>query len=116
MFLPCLAFLLCLAVLEALQKEPNVQVYSRYPAVKGKNNTLHCYAEGFHPPEIDVTFEKDGVLIEKVKKSDLTFHLDWTFECLFYIHIIPDGKANYTCIVVHSSMTSPKNVTWEQEY
>uniref|UniRef100_H9GC47 Beta-2-microglobulin n=1 Tax=Anolis carolinensis TaxID=28377 RepID=H9GC47_ANOCA len=91
---------------------PNVQVYSYNPVVKGKKNILHCYVDGFHPPEIKITFQKNGVLIEKVETTELTFRLDWTFELLAYIPIVPDGKSNYSCIVVHSSITAPKNVTW----
>ncbi|XP_042331610.1 beta-2-microglobulin-like isoform X2 [Sceloporus undulatus] len=113
-FLPCLAFLLCISALQAIDKAPNVQVYSRHPVEIGKENTLHCYVERFHPPKIDITLMKDGVPIEDVQKSDLSFKPDWTFELLVHTKIIPDGKSEYACKVNHSSLTSPKIVKWDQ--
>ncbi|XP_060611326.2 beta-2-microglobulin [Anolis sagrei] len=115
-FLPCVAFLLCIACLEAIQKTPNVQVYSRYPAVKGKENTVHCYVENFHPPKINITLLKDGVPMTDVKQSDLSFKPDWTFERLVHAQVTPDGYTEYACKVEHITLPTPKIVKWEQDY
>uniref|UniRef100_A0A8C4L4M4 Beta-2-microglobulin n=1 Tax=Equus asinus TaxID=9793 RepID=A0A8C4L4M4_EQUAS len=45
--------------LEAVQRIPKVQLYSRHPAENGKPNFLNCYVSGFHPPEIEIDLLKN---------------------------------------------------------
>ncbi|XP_003227530.1 beta-2-microglobulin [Anolis carolinensis] len=110
------AFAFCISSLEATQKAPSVQVYFRHPAEKGKENTFHCYAESFHPPKINITLLKNGIPMENVQQSDLSFKKDWTFERLVYAKVIPDGKAEFACKVEHITLPQPMIYKLDQEY
>ncbi|CAI5792989.1 betabeta-2-microglobulin [Podarcis lilfordi] len=69
LMLSCLALVLLVGILEATPRTPNVQVYSRYPVEKGKENIVNCYVDNFHPPKINITIEKGGKPLEDVKQS-----------------------------------------------
>ncbi|KAK9393942.1 beta-2-microglobulin [Crotalus adamanteus] len=101
---------------EATNKPPEVQMYSRYPMSAGKENVLHCFAEGFHPPKINVTLLKNNAELPNVKQSDLSFKEDWTFQLLTYASVVPNGKDEYTCKVEHQALLAPKILKWEQDY
>uniref|UniRef100_A0A8C7E1M4 Beta-2-microglobulin n=1 Tax=Naja naja TaxID=35670 RepID=A0A8C7E1M4_NAJNA len=114
-FLLWCVVLVCVSVdTEALDQSPEVQVYSRHPVSIGKKNILQCFVEGFHPPKINVTLLKDNVEIPNVKKSDLSFKEDWTFQLLTHVLVVPDGKAEYSCRVEHQTFREPKIFKWEQ--
>ncbi|XP_034288501.1 beta-2-microglobulin [Pantherophis guttatus] len=109
--------LVCISGLtEATEKAPSVQVYSRHPISIGKENVLHCFVEGFHPPKINVTLLKNNVEIPEVKQSDLSFKEDWTFQLLTYVSVVPNGKDEYSCRVSHQALKEPKIMKWEQDY
>ncbi|ETE58426.1 Beta-2-microglobulin, partial [Ophiophagus hannah] len=93
-------------------RAPTVQVYSRHPVSIGKENTLHCFVEGFHPPKINVTLLKNNVGIPGVQQSDLSFKEDWTFQLLTHVSVVPDGKAEYSCKVEHQTLSEPKIMKW----
>ncbi|XP_032647060.1 beta-2-microglobulin [Chelonoidis abingdonii] len=111
-----LLVLLGLAGLEATQSAPKVHVYSRHPVENGKSNVLNCYVEGFHPPNIEITLLKNGVKMDGVEMSDLSFSDDWTFQRLVHVPFTPNGKDSYECQVVHSTLPSPKKVRWDPDY
>ncbi|KAM3828411.1 beta-2-microglobulin [Vipera latastei] len=108
----CVVLVSCLA--EPVERQPDVQVYSRHPISAGKSNTLHCFAEGFHPPKINVTLLKNNVELPNVKQSDLSFKEDWTFQLLTYATVVPNGNDEYACKVEHQTLKVPKIVKWEQ--
>uniref|UniRef100_A0A7N5JY37 Immunoglobulin C1-set domain-containing protein n=1 Tax=Ailuropoda melanoleuca TaxID=9646 RepID=A0A7N5JY37_AILME len=66
----CIALVWLSALTEAVEKAPVVQVYSRYPVENGKENTLHCFTEDFHPPKINVTLLKNNVKITDTKQVE----------------------------------------------
>uniref|UniRef100_A0A2R8ZGZ5 Beta-2-microglobulin n=1 Tax=Pan paniscus TaxID=9597 RepID=A0A2R8ZGZ5_PANPA len=78
--------LLSLSGLEAIQRTPKIQVYSRHPAENGKSNFLNCYVSGFHPSDIEVDLLKNGERIEK-----------------------------YACRVNHVTLSQPKIVKWDRD-
>ncbi|KAL1786044.1 beta-2-microglobulin [Sigmodon hispidus] len=65
--------LVSLACLDAIERPPQVQVYTRHPPENGKTNFLNCYVSQFHPPHIEIELLKNGKKIEKVEMSDLSF-------------------------------------------
>ncbi|XP_066492481.1 beta-2-microglobulin [Tiliqua scincoides] len=111
-----LGLVLCIGSLNAEKKSPRVQVYSRHPAEKGKENTLNCYVDQFHPPKINITLEKNGQRLENMQTSDLSFADDWTFQLLVHAPITPDGNDEYACRVEHITLDKPKVVKWDQAY
>lgn len=106
---PALLILCCFPI---PAETPQVQVYSRNPAEKGKENTLNCYVDKFHPPKINITLEKNGQRIENMQVSDLSFADDWTFQLLVHAPVTPNGKDEYTCRVEHVTLGKPRVVKW----
>ncbi|OXB81945.1 UNVERIFIED_CONTAM: hypothetical protein H355_004028, partial [Colinus virginianus] len=94
---------------------PKVQVYSRYPASVGTKNVLNCFVAGFHPPKITITLLKDGVPMEGVQYSDMSFNDDWSFQRLVYVDFIPSSNAEYTCRVEHETFKEPQIFKWDSE-
>lgn len=102
--------------LECVQHTPNVQVYSRHPAENGKPNFLNCYVSGFHPPQIEIELLKNGVKMENVEQSDLSFSKDWTFYLLAHTEFTPNDKDEYSCRVKHVTLSKPMIVKWDRDY
>ncbi|KAI2573978.1 B2M isoform 3 [Pan troglodytes] len=89
--------LLSLSGLEAIQRTPKIQVYSR------------------HPADIEVDLLKNGERIEKVEHSDLSFSKDWSFYLLYYTEFTPTEKDEYACRVNHVTLSQPKIVKWDRD-
>uniref|UniRef100_A0ACB8E4S9 Uncharacterized protein n=2 Tax=Sphaerodactylus townsendi TaxID=933632 RepID=A0ACB8E4S9_9SAUR len=87
-------------------------MYTRHPVEIGKENTVQCYVDRFHPPKINITLLKNNQPMES-RRSDLSFHPDWTFHQLVYAHVTMDANAEYTCRVEHEALTQPKIVRLE---
>ncbi|XP_016048429.2 beta-2-microglobulin [Erinaceus europaeus] len=109
-----LGLLLSLAVLEAVQRSPRVQVYSRHPAENGKPNYLNCYVSGFHPPQIEIELLKNGEKMTS-EQSDLSFSKDWSFYLLVHSSFTPNGKDKYSCRVTHETLAEPMIVEWDPD-
>ncbi|XP_007426833.1 beta-2-microglobulin [Python bivittatus] len=116
LFLWCVVLVWVSDLTQADPKAPVVQVYSRHPVTHGKENVLHCYAENFHPPKINVTLLKNNVKLANVKQSDLSFKEDWTFQLLTYATVVPNGNDEYLCVVDHQALDKPVTVKWEQDH
>ncbi|NWR49890.1 B2MG protein, partial [Regulus satrapa] len=110
----CLVLLALLALLdvEAAGEAPKVEVYARSRAVEGKENTLHCFVTGFHPPKIDIELLKNGEPIADVKYGDLSFNEKWQFQRLVYAPFTPTRDDIFTCRVAHSTMAEPGVFKW----
>ncbi|KAK1339011.1 hypothetical protein QTO34_019680 [Cnephaeus nilssonii] len=103
--------LLCLSGLEAEQRKPRIQVYSRHPPENGKPNFLNCYVSGFHPPEIEIDLMKNDEKMP-VERSDLSFSKDWSFYLLVHANFTPNAGAEYSCVVKHVTLPEPMKVKW----
>nr|ABP37876.1 beta-2-microglobulin [Ovis aries] len=106
--------LLSLSGLDAIQRIPEVQVYSRHPPEDGKPNYLNCYVYGFHPPQIEIDLLKNGEKI-KSEQSDLSFSKDWSFYLLSHAEFTPNSEDQYSCRVNHVTLTQPKIVKWDRD-
>ncbi|KAM7158515.1 beta-2-microglobulin isoform 2-T2 [Molossus nigricans] len=105
--------LLAVSGLDAIQRTPKVQVYSRHPAENGKPNFLNCFVSGFHPPQIEIDLLKNGDKM-KVEMSDLSFHKDWSFYLLVHANFTPSATDEYSCVVKHVTLNEPKKVKWDK--
>ncbi|XP_010225938.1 PREDICTED: beta-2-microglobulin, partial [Tinamus guttatus] len=103
------------SLLEAKQA-PKVQVYSRHPVTFGDTNVLNCYAEGFHPPKINITLLQDGKPMANVQYSDMSFSDNWTFRRLAYATFVPTKSGVYTCRVEHVALTEPQTFKWDPDF
>lgn len=91
---------------------PKVEVYARSRAEEGKDNTLHCFVSGFHPPKIDIELLKNGKPIPDVKYGDLSFNEKWQFQRLVYVPFTPTRGDTFSCRVAHSTMPEPRIYRW----
>ncbi|XP_008847365.1 beta-2-microglobulin [Nannospalax galili] len=110
-----LLVLVSLTGLDAVERPPRVQVYTRNPPENGTPNFLNCYVSGFHPPQIEIELLKNGKKMDKVEQSDLSFSKDWSFYLLAYTNFIPTASDEYACRVTHSTLKEPKVVKWERD-
>ncbi|KAM4766159.1 beta-2-microglobulin [Cyanocitta cristata] len=108
--------LLALLGLGAAAEPPKVEVYARSRAEEGKQNTLHCFVTGFHPPNIDIELLKNGEPISGVTYGDLSFNDKWQFQRLVYVPFIPTRGDTFACRVAHSTMTEPRIYRWEPDF
>ncbi|CAH6787979.1 beta-2-microglobulin [Phodopus roborovskii] len=107
-----LASLVCL---DAIQRTPQIQIYTRHPPEDGKANFLNCYVSQFHPPHIEIELLKNGKKMDKVELSDLSFNKDWSFYLLAHTEFVPTATDKYACRVSHVTLKEPKVVTWERD-
>ncbi|XP_048118499.1 H-2 class I histocompatibility antigen, alpha chain isoform X2 [Alosa alosa] len=95
---------------------PSVNVYSHFPAMPGSPNYLYCYATGFYPGDIEISFVLNGRPFPgPTESSDLVYGEDWTFRVFKYISILPLPGEVYECFVNHSSLAQPKITVWRPE-
>nr|XP_020633549.1 class I histocompatibility antigen, F10 alpha chain-like isoform X2 [Pogona vitticeps] len=76
--------------------------------------TLVCQAYGFYPKEIDVTWRKDGeVLQEGTFYRSVAPYPDGTYHAWLSIEIDPKERDWYQCHVDHASLGEPLILAWE---
>nr|XP_020633994.1 major histocompatibility complex class I-related gene protein-like isoform X1 [Pogona vitticeps] len=76
--------------------------------------TLVCQAYGFYPKEIDVTWRKEGeVLQEGTFHRSVAPYLDGTYHAWLSIEIDPKERDQYRCHVDHASLGEPLVLAWE---
>ncbi|KAL2079527.1 hypothetical protein ACEWY4_025271 [Coilia grayii] len=69
-----LLFLGCVALAHGKISHPKVQVNSRTAKLDDTDrNTLICHVSGFRPPDITITFLKNGQEMADAKQTDLAF-------------------------------------------
>lgn len=94
---------------------PSVNVYSHVPAMEASPNYLYCYATGFYPGDIEISFLLNGRPFPgPTESSDLVYGQDWTFRVFKYISILPHPGEEYACLVNHSSIAQPKITYWRE--
>ncbi|XP_062979066.1 major histocompatibility complex class I-related gene protein-like [Elgaria multicarinata webbii] len=92
---------------------PVVRVLSQ--ADDDGTETLFCQAKGFYPMDIDVTWRKDGEVMEhKTFHRDVGPNLDGTYHAWISIQVDPKDRDRYRCHVEHDSLLEPLDMALEE--
>ncbi|XP_066580411.1 H-2 class II histocompatibility antigen, A-K alpha chain isoform X2 [Amia ocellicauda] len=95
---------------------PHTMIYPNYDLVLGQPNTLICFAKGFHPMPITMSWAKNGQPVtEGVSRSQLYSNDDLTFRTFSYLTFAPAPGDVYSCRVEHRALTEPDTKIYEVE-
>ncbi|MBN3296854.1 HB2C protein, partial [Amia calva] len=92
---------------------PTVWVGSSKPVGSKTPNVLVCYASGFYPPQITVSWLRNGEEVKGITSSEMLPGGDWTYQVHVYLETPTQSGEKYTCRVQHSSLRSPIEVDWD---
>ncbi|XP_078272522.1 H-2 class II histocompatibility antigen, E-S beta chain-like [Rhinoraja longicauda] len=94
--------------------EPKITVRPKASSHAGQSALLTCHVTGFYPPEIEVTWLKNGAPVPNgAINTVLLSDGDWTYQVEELLQYQPVSGDTYTCRVEHSSLAEPKAMDWD---
>ncbi|XP_022602109.1 H-2 class II histocompatibility antigen, A-U alpha chain-like [Seriola dumerili] len=96
---------------------PTSMIYPKQDVELGVPNTLICFVNDFHPPEVNITWSRNGQLVDQsdVSRTKYYSNSDFSFRTASYLKFTPQENDIYSCSVGHISLQAPLSRFWEAE-
>lgn len=100
----------------ATNKIPEVMVFPKSPVMLGEANILICLVDNIFPPVINITWLRNGHLVEKgVSETNFLPKNDHSFYKMSYLTFLPSDDDIYDCRIEHWGLDEPFLKHWEAE-
>ncbi|KAG7474216.1 H-2 class II histocompatibility antigen, A-U alpha chain-like [Solea senegalensis] len=96
---------------------PTSMIYTKQHIELGVPNVLICFVDNFHPPEVEITWTRNGEHVDEgvVRRRQYYSNSDFGFRTSAYLNFTPEASDIYSCSVDHISLQEPLTKFWEVE-